>query len=142
MRTQDGHILQLYFVLYFLRHFPSLVENGHVYVAMLPLYRIDIGKDEVHYALDEAGKRGDLARLAKKKGKPNGRKCFKGLGEMNPSQLRETTMDPSTRRLIQLLSEEAKTEAETLQYDWSTICQLAKKEQKIVNNGQTGMKRS
>ncbi len=111
----DGlHIATLLCAL-FLRHFPSLVENGHVYVAMPPLYRIDIGKDEVHYALDEAEKEAILARLAKKKGKPNVQR-FKGLGEMNPSQLRETTMDPSTRRLIQLtLSEEGETEAETLQ---------------------------
>jgi len=101
----DGlHIATLLCAL-FLRHFPNLVKNGHVYVAMPPLYRIDIGKDEVHYALDEAEKEAILARLAKKKGKPNVQR-FKGLGEMNPSQLRETTMDPSTRRLVQLTLDE------------------------------------
>ncbi|MCT8592558.1 DNA topoisomerase IV subunit B, partial [Glaesserella parasuis] len=67
----DGlHIATLLCAL-FLRHFPTLVKNGHVYVAMPPLYRIDIGKDEVHYALDESEKEAILARLAKKKGKPN-----------------------------------------------------------------------
>ncbi len=101
----DGlHIATLLCAL-FLRHFPTLVKNGHVYVAMPPLYRIDIGKDEVHYALDESEKEAILARLAKKKGKPNVQR-FKGLGEMNPSQLRETTMDPNTRRLVQLTLEE------------------------------------
>lgn len=101
----DGlHIATLLCAL-FLRHFPNLVKNGHVYVAMPPLYRIDIGKDEVHYALDEVEKEAILTRLAKKKGKPNVQR-FKGLGEMNPSQLRETTMDPSTRRLVQLTLDE------------------------------------
>ncbi|QNS14313.1 DNA topoisomerase IV subunit B [Mannheimia bovis] len=102
----DGlHIATLLCAL-FLRHFPQLVKNGHVYVAMPPLYRIDIGKDEVHYALDESEKEAILARLAKKKGKPNVQR-FKGLGEMNPSQLRETTMEPSTRRLVQLTFDES-----------------------------------
>ncbi|MDP8078577.1 DNA topoisomerase IV subunit B [Phocoenobacter skyensis] len=101
----DGlHIATLLCAL-FLRHFPKLVKQGHVYVAMPPLYRIDIGKNEVHYALDEAEKEAILARLASKRGKPNVQR-FKGLGEMNPSQLRETTMDPSTRRLVQLTFDE------------------------------------
>ena len=101
----DGlHIATLLCAL-FLRHFPQLVKNGHVYVAMPPLYRIDVGKDQVHYALDEAEKEAILHRLASKKAKLNVQR-FKGLGEMNPSQLRETTMDPSTRRLVQLTLDE------------------------------------
>ena len=99
----DGlHIATLLCAL-FLRHFPKLVEQGHVYVAMPPLYRIDLGK-EVFYALDESEKDAILARLKGKKGKPNVQR-FKGLGEMNPIQLRETTMDPNTRRLVQLTFE-------------------------------------
>ena len=101
----DGlHIATLLCAL-FLRHFPQLVKDGHVYVAMPPLYRIDVGKAQVHYALDEAEKEAILHRLASKKAKLNVQR-FKGLGEMNPSQLRETTMDPSTRRLVQLTLDE------------------------------------
>jgi len=98
----DGlHIATLLCAL-FVRHFRALVEAGHVFVAMPPLYRIDIGKD-VYYALDEDEKNGILDRLEaeKKRGKINVQR-FKGLGEMNPLQLRETTMDPNTRRLVQL----------------------------------------
>ena len=98
----DGlHIATLLCAL-FLRHFRPLVQRGHVYVAMPPLYRIDVGKD-VYYALDEAEKQGILERIKaeKKRGKVNVQR-FKGLGEMNPMQLRETTMDPNTRRLVQL----------------------------------------
>ncbi len=98
----DGlHIATLLCAL-FVRHFRALVEQGHVYVAMPPLYRIDIGK-EVFYALDEAEKEGVLDRIVaeKKRGTPVVQR-FKGLGEMNPIQLRETTMDPDSRRLVQL----------------------------------------
>jgi len=99
----DGlHIATLICAL-FVRHFRPLVAAGHVYVAMPPLYRIDVGK-EVFYALDEAEKQGVLDRIEaeKKKGKVNVQR-FKGLGEMNPLQLRETTMDPDTRRLVRLV---------------------------------------
>ncbi|WP_392561499.1 DNA topoisomerase IV subunit B [Orbus sturtevantii] len=96
----DGlHIATLLCAL-FVRHFKPLVKNGHIYVAMPPLYRIDLGK-EVYYALDEEEKIGILDQLKRKKGKPNVQR-FKGLGEMNPLQLRETTMDPNTRRLVKL----------------------------------------
>jgi topoisomerase-4 subunit B len=101
----DGlHIATLLCAL-FVRHFRPLVEAGHVHVAMPPLFRVDVGK-EVFYALDEAEKQGILDRIAaeKKKGKVNVTR-FKGLGEMNPLQLRETTMDPATRRLVQLTLE-------------------------------------
>jgi topoisomerase-4 subunit B len=86
----------------FTRHFRSLVESGHVYIAMPPLYRIDVGKD-VYYALDEAERDGVLDRIQaeKKKGKVSITR-FKGLGEMNPLQLRESTMAPETRRLVRL----------------------------------------
>ena len=98
----DGlHIATLLCAL-FMRHFRPLVEAGHIYVAMPPLYRVDIGK-EVHYALDDDELEAILSRLQaeKKRGKPQVTR-FKGLGEMNPPQLRETTMDPNTRRLVQL----------------------------------------
>jgi topoisomerase-4 subunit B len=99
----DGlHIATLICAL-FVRHFRPLVTAGHVFVAMPPLYRIDVGK-EVYYALDEGEKQGILDRIAAdgKRGKVNVQR-FKGLGEMNPLQLRETTMDPDTRRLVRLV---------------------------------------
>ena len=118
----DGlHIATLLCAL-FLRHFPKLVEQGHVYVAMPPLYRIDLGK-EVFYALDESEKDAILDRLKGKKGKPNVQR-FKGLGEMNPMQLRETTMDPNTRRLVQLTFE---TQGEESQETMETMDMLLAK---------------
>ncbi|ARN73844.1 DNA topoisomerase IV subunit B [Oceanicoccus sagamiensis] len=101
----DGlHIATLICAL-FVRHFRPLVQAGHVFIAMPPLYRIDIGK-EVFYALDEGEKQGILDRIEaeKKKGKI-GVQRFKGLGEMNPMQLRETVMSGDTRRLVRLTIE-------------------------------------
>ena len=98
----DGlHIATLLCAL-FLRHFRELILDGHVYVAMPPLYRIDVGK-EVYYALDEGERTGILDRIEadNKKGKVTVTR-FKGLGEMDPEQLRETTMNRDTRRLVQL----------------------------------------
>ncbi len=102
--SDGAHIAALLCAL-FMRHFTALVEQGHVYVAMPPLYRIDIGK-EVFYALDDDEKKGTLDRIAaeKRKGRVSVQR-FKGLGEMNPLQLRETTIDPATRRLVQLTTE-------------------------------------
>ncbi len=110
----DGlHIATLLCAL-FLRHFRPLVAAGHVFVAMPPLYRIDIGKD-VFYALDESEKAGILDRITAegKRAKPNVQR-FKGLGEMNPLQLRETVMNPDTRRLVQLTISAGDSSIETL----------------------------
>ncbi len=102
----DGlHIATLLCAL-FVRHFRPLVLAGHVYVAMPPLYRIDVAKD-VYYALDEDEKQGILDRIKAEKKRGNIQVTrFKGLGEMNPIQLRETTMAPDTRRLVQLVVEQ------------------------------------
>ena len=99
--SDGAHIATLICAL-FVKHFPKLVEGGHVYVAMPPLYRIDVGK-KVFYALDEAEREGILDRIVAEKlpGKVQVTR-FKGLGEMNPAQLRETTMLPASRRLVQL----------------------------------------
>ena len=98
----DGlHIATLLCAL-FLRHFKPLVNDGRIYIAMPPLYRIDCGKD-VLYALDEKQKERIVIDFKGKKGKPKiNIQRFKGLGEMNPSQLRETVMDPETRQLVRL----------------------------------------
>ncbi|WDS37254.1 DNA topoisomerase IV subunit B [Pseudoxanthomonas sp.] len=98
----DGlHIATLLSAL-FLKHFPALVDAGHVFVAMPPLFRVDVGK-QVFYALDEEEKRLLLEKIAREKlkGQVNVTR-FKGLGEMNPSQLRESAIHPDTRRLVQL----------------------------------------
>ena len=107
----DGQHIATLICALFARHFPKLVRDGHVYVAMPPLYRIDVGK-EVFYALDDSERQGVLDRIAaeKLKGKVNVTR-FKGLGEMNPAQLRDSTMAPETRRLVQLtISARDKTE--------------------------------
>lgn len=98
----DGNHIATLLCALFVRHFRPLAAAGHVYVAMPPLYRIDVGKS-VFYALDEAEKQGLLDRIEaeKLKGKVNIQR-FKGLGEMNPAQLRETALNPDTRRLVQL----------------------------------------
>ena len=99
--SDGAHIATLICAL-FVKHFPQLVVQGHIYVAMPPLYRIDVGK-RLFYALDESERAGILDRIESEKmpGKIQVTR-FKGLGEMNPKQLRETTMMPESRRLIQL----------------------------------------
>ncbi len=104
--SDGAHIASLLCAL-FVQHFPALVRDGRVFVAMPPLYRIDVGK-EVHYALDDGEREQILEALGAQDGRAaSGTRInvqrFKGLGEMNPSQLRETTMDPDTRRLVQLI---------------------------------------
>ncbi len=103
----DGQHIATLLCALFLRHFRPLVTEGHIYVAMPPLYRIDAGKS-VYYALDDAEREAVLKRIEKEnpRAKPTVTR-FKGLGEMNPSQLRETTIDPRTRRLVQLTVEAA-----------------------------------
>jgi len=102
----DGQHIATLLCALFVRHFPTLVQAGHVYVAMPPLFRIDAGK-QVFYALDEQERNGILDRLkAEKIGKVSVTR-FKGLGEMNPMQLRESTIAPETRRLVRLTLDEA-----------------------------------
>lgn len=123
----DGlHIATLLCAL-FVRHFRPLVGAGRVYVAMPPLYRIDVAKD-VYYATDDDEKNGILDRIAaeKKNAKVNVQR-FKGLGEMNPLQLRETTMSPDTRRLVQLVLPEEDTRAGYSETDEALDMLLAKK---------------
>ena len=102
----DGNHIATLLCALFVKHFRPLVDAGHVFVAMPPLYRVDVGK-HVFYALDEPEKKGVIDRIEaeKIKGKVNVQR-FKGLGEMNPSQLRETTMNPDTRRLVHLTLDE------------------------------------
>lgn len=110
----DGNHIATLLCALFVKHFKPLVDAGHVFVAMPPLYRIDVGQ-HVFYALDEAEKKGILDRIEAEnlRGKVNVQR-FKGLGEMNPSQLRETTMNPDTRRLVQLTLPEVSLAAERL----------------------------
>ncbi|MCP5466392.1 MAG: DNA topoisomerase IV subunit B [Sinobacteraceae bacterium] len=108
----DGQHIATLLCALFLRHFRPLVAQGHVFVAMPPLFRVDAGK-QVAYALDEAERDQILEKFAREsRAKPVVMR-FKGLGEMNPSQLRETTMDPRTRRLVQLTLE-ARDETDSL----------------------------
>ncbi len=104
--SDGAHIATLLCAL-FVKHFRQLVEQGHIYIATPPLYRIDVG-NMVYYALNDDEKQGILDRIAaeKKRGQINVQR-FKGLGEMNPLQLRETTMATETRRLIQLTLDDA-----------------------------------
>jgi topoisomerase IV subunit B len=112
--SDGSHIATLICALFY-QHFHALVVAGHVYVAMPPLYRIDVNK-RVFYALDEAERQGVLDRIKAEKIKGAiSVQRFKGLGEMNPSQLRETTMNPDTRRLVQLTVE--KTDGTRAQLD-------------------------
>jgi topoisomerase-4 subunit B len=123
----DGlHIATLLCAL-FVRHFRPLVAAGRVFVAMPPLYRIDVAKD-VYYATDDDEKNGILDRIAaeKKNAKVNVQR-FKGLGEMNPLQLRETTMSPDTRRLVQLVLPEEDARAGYSETDEALDMLLAKK---------------
>ncbi|KAF3977313.1 MAG: DNA topoisomerase IV subunit B [Methylococcales symbiont of Iophon sp. n. MRB-2018] len=103
--SDGNHIATLICALFY-KHFSMLVKAGHVFIAMPPLYRVDVGK-KVFYALDESERQGIFARIEaeKLKGKVNVQR-FKGLGEMNPSQLRVTTMNPDSRRLVQLTVED------------------------------------
>ncbi len=100
--SDGAHIATLLTAL-FVRHFRKLVTDGRIHVAMPPLYRIDVGKN-VFYALDDQERNGILQRIEAEgiRGKVNIQR-FKGLGEMNPLQLRETTMNRDTRRLVQLV---------------------------------------
>ena len=111
--SDGAHIATLICAL-FVRHFPKLVEEGHIFVAMPPLYRIDVGKN-VFYALDEHERKGILDRIEAEKmsGKIQVTR-FKGLGEMNPRQLRETTMMRETRRLVQLMLDPMSRNDETM----------------------------
>jgi DNA gyrase subunit B len=104
----DGHHICTLLLTFFYRHLPGLIRGGHVFIAQPPLYRIEIGKD-VHWALDDAA-RDRIA--AKANGKPISVQRFKGLGEMNPGTLKQTTLDPAQRTLLRVaVEDERKTEA-------------------------------
>jgi topoisomerase-4 subunit B len=102
--SDGAHIATLICAL-FVKHFPRLVKSGHVFVAMPPLYRVDVGK-QVYYALDDSERDAIIKKIENENKRVKVQvQRFKGLGEMNPSQLRETTMHPDTRRLVQLTLE-------------------------------------
>lgn len=105
----DGNHIATLLCALFVKHFRPLVAAGHIYIAMPPLYRVDFGK-EVYYALDDAERQGIIDQIHAEHKEPKKLRInvirFKGLGEMNPMQLRETTMDPDTRRLMQLTIKE------------------------------------
>ncbi len=125
----DGlHIATLICAL-FLRHFPQIVRQGHIFIAMPPLYRIDVGK-EVFYALDDSERNTIVKRVERRKrhGKINIQR-FKGLGEMNPAQLKETTIAPDSRRLVQLSINDGSVDSEEQVYE-STDMLLGKKRAK------------
>jgi DNA gyrase subunit B len=99
----DGHHISTLLLTFFYRMLPGLIRNGHVYLALPPLYRIDAGK-ETHWALDDAEKNKVVAGLAKNV-KPNISR-FKGLGEMSADELKSTTLDPRNRRLMRVIIDE------------------------------------
>ncbi len=102
--SDGAHIASLLCAL-FVRHFPELVRRGHIFIAMPPLYRIEFGK-QVLYALDESEKDAHIKKIEAEGSKTINVIRFKGLGEMNAKQLRDTAMNPQTRRLVQLLMED------------------------------------
>ena len=135
---KDGHHIQVLLLALFLKHFPMLVVNGHVYISQPPLYRVDVKypnkkkkKEEKFYLLDNK----ELEELKKRMEKENVPEAnvkmtrFKGLGEMNPEQLYETTLSPDTRRLLPVLIEEDKME-ETLKMLDMLLCQKKSGERK------------
>lgn len=105
----DGRHIATLLCALFLRHFRPLIEHGHVFVAMPPLYRIDVG-EAVHYVLDDGERERLLSQLSARDRKRAQLTRFKGLGEMSPTQLRETTLHPDTRRLVQLTLAESAAE--------------------------------
>jgi topoisomerase-4 subunit B len=110
----DGQHIATLLCALFMKHFRPLIEHGYIYVALPPLYRVDIGK-EVHYALDDDEKQGILDSAASKTKQPKiVVQRFKGLGEMNPIQLRDTTMSIDTRRLLQLTVEDNNKASKTM----------------------------